>query len=131
MFTFIFNNLNGLRMAYGLLWLTCIARRAPKNGWSLLKHCDAVQHVSGYLGRPCCAIKFAASTAGIVTAMANVIDYYVARNSANRAENGFRPSSAEMSSLAETSKHDVQMQRLKHVPGKAAASQAGLGNCQE
>jgi hypothetical protein len=86
---------------------------------------------SGYLGRPCCAMKFAASAPGMVTAMANVIDYYVPRNSANRAENGFRPSSAESSSLAEKSQHDVQMQRLKHVPGKAAASQAGLGSCQE
>jgi hypothetical protein len=78
-------------MACGLLWHTYIARRAPKNGSSLLKHCDAVQHVSGYLGRPCSAIKFAASAAGMVTAMANVIDYDVARNSANRAENGFPP----------------------------------------
>jgi len=56
---------------------------------------------------------------GMVTAMANVIDY------------GFRPSSAERSPLAEKSQHDMQIQRLKHVPGKAAAWQAGLGNCQE
>jgi hypothetical protein len=68
---------------------------------------------------------------GMVTAMANVIDYYAPRNFANRAENGFHPSTTERSPLAEKSQHDVQMQRLKHVPGKAAASQAGLGNCQE
>jgi hypothetical protein len=29
------------------------------------------------------------------------------------------------------SQHDVQMQRMKRVRGKFAASQAGLGNCQE
>ena len=58
---------------------------------------------------------------GVVTAMAKV-------------ENGFRPSSAERSSCFphwKRSQHEVLMQRLKHVPGKSAASQAGLGSCQE
>jgi hypothetical protein len=71
---------------------------------------------------------------GMVTAMANVIEYYVPRNSANRAENAFRPSSAERSSCfpyRKRTRHDVQMQRMKRVRGKFAASQVGLGNCQE
>jgi hypothetical protein len=71
---------------------------------------------------------------GIVTAMASVIEFYIPRNFANTAENGFRPSSAERSfcfPYRKRSQHDVQMQRPKHMPGKSAASQAGLGNCQE
>ncbi len=70
----------------------------------------------------------------MVAAMARLIEFYVPEKFRNQRENGFRPSSAERSSCfphRKRSQHDVLMQRLKNVPGKSAASQAGLGNCQE
>jgi hypothetical protein len=147
MFTCIFNNLNRLRMAWGLLWLTPIAMQAGsekrmelaealrEGTWQVamwMRCCAACKQVfrkARLYDHFCCECGWE-----MVTAMANVIEYYVPRNSANRAENGFRPSSAERSSCfpyRKRSQHDVQMQRMKRVRGKFAASQAGLGNCQE
>jgi len=67
----------------------------------------------------------------MVTAMANVIELYARRDSANRPENGFRQAARKGLPYRKRSQLDVQMQRLKRVPRKFAASQTGLGNCQE
>jgi peptidyl-tRNA hydrolase len=71
---------------------------------------------------------------GVVAPMAIVIEYYVLQKFRKQSRTWIPPSSAERSSCFphwKRSQHDVLMQRLKHAPGKSAASQAELGNCQE
>ena len=87
---------------------------------------------NGYLERSGRAITFAANADGNGNGNANIIEYCVSRNSVNRAENGFRPSSAERSSCFrywKRSQHDVQMQRLKHAPDKLQRFESRFGNC--